>query len=131
VANNDDEVGFGKPPKHSQFKKGVSGNPKGRPKGSRNLTAVLAKTLRERVVVNENGRRRTMTKLDAAVAQLVNKSASGDLAAMRQLIILASSTDEQSAEPTDKNLSEADAKVMSNVLKRLKNCEADNEGNEN
>src|SRR6266436_4681659 len=91
--SNNDEVGFGKPPKRTQFQKGVSGNPKGRPKGSRNLATVLSRTLRENVVVNDNGRRRTMSKLDAAVAQLVNKSASGDLVALRQLIALAGSVE--------------------------------------
>lgn len=119
---NDQEVGFGKPPTHTQFKPGISGNPKGRPKGSRNLTTILAKALRERVIVNENGRRRTMTKLDAAVGQLVNKSASGDLAALRQLIILAASIDVQSTEPTETQLSEVDRKIMKSVLERLGSC---------
>ena len=116
------EVGFGKPPKQGQFRKGVSGNPKGRPKGSRNLATVLARALREKVVVNENGRRRTMSKLDAAVAQLVNKSASGDLVALRQLMALADSFETQATESQERNLSEADAKVVQNLLKRMRSC---------
>ena len=39
------DVGYGKPPKNTRFTKGVSGNPHGRPKGSRNVAAVFAKTL--------------------------------------------------------------------------------------
>ena len=46
------------------------------------------KTLRERVVINENGRRRTVTKLEAALKQLVNKAASGELRALAQLVAL-------------------------------------------
>src|SRR5580698_10326440 len=76
-------VGYGKPPGATRFKKGVSGNPKGRPKGSRNVAAVFAKTLREKVVINEHGQRKTISKLEAAVKQFVNKAASGDLRALQ------------------------------------------------
>jgi hypothetical protein len=120
--SNNDEVGFGKPPTHTRFRKGVSGNPKGRPKGSRNLATVLARALEEKVVINENGRRRTVTKLDAAVKQLVNKAASGDLVAMRHLMVLASSTEDQSADSPEKRVTETDLKVMQGVLKRLEGC---------
>jgi len=124
------DVGFGKPPKPSQFRKGFSGNPKGRPKGRRNLATVLARTLQERVVINENGVRRTVTKLEAAVKQLVNRAASGDLGAMRQLSALArSAEDEQVASPT-RQLDQNDQKVMENVLKRF-NKSANGEDHEN
>ena len=123
-------VGFGKPPKARQFRKGTSGNPKGRPKGRRNLAAVLERTLKEKVVINENGVRRTVTKLEAAVKQLVNQAASGDLCAMRQLSALAGSAeDEPLARPT-RQLDQNDQKVMENVLKRF-NKSANGEDNEN
>jgi len=117
-----EEIGYGKPPKQTQFRKGVSGNPKGRPQGSRNVATVLARALREKVIVNENGRRRTMTKLDAAIAQLVNKSASGDLSAMRQLMGLAGSIENEVPISIKKEMTEEDAKVMKNVLKRIADC---------
>jgi hypothetical protein len=111
------EVGFGKPPKETRFRPGKSGNPTGRPKGRRNLATVLEKSLQERVVINENGTRKVVTKLEAAVKQLVNKAAGGDLNALRHLIVLA-----KSAEPTsDSSTQHADGfdqKVMSNVLRR-------------
>src|SRR5436190_1415506 len=72
-------VGYRKPPTHSRFKKGKSGNPNGRPKGTVNFATVLLKTLREKVVIKENGRRTVITKLEASVKQLVNKAASGRL----------------------------------------------------
>jgi hypothetical protein len=113
------DVGFGKPPKTSQFRKGSSGNPKGRPKGRRNLATVLERTLQEKVVINESGVRRTVTKLEAAVKQLVNQAASGDLGAMRQLSPLARSVEEERIDPPTKQLDEDDQKVMENVLKRF------------
>ena len=126
--SNNDEVGFGKPPKHTQFRKGTSGNPKGRAKGSRNLATVLAQALREKVVVvDERGHRRVMTKLDAAVAQLVSKSASGDLAALRQLMARADSAEHQSTDANDRQLNEFDVKVMKGVLKRLEGCSREEE----
>jgi hypothetical protein len=85
---NEYEAGFRKPPRHGQFKPGHSGNPKGRPKGAKNLATLLGRTLSERVLVTENGRRRSISKLEAAVKVLVNKAASGDAKFMHQLLAL-------------------------------------------
>lgn len=116
------EIGFGKPPKHSRFRKGLSGNPKGRPEGRRNLATVLERTLQEKVVINENGVRRTVTKLEAAVKQLVNKAAAGDLTALRQLTALAGSSVDQGVSTRTNELSDADQEIMRGVLKRLEGC---------
>jgi hypothetical protein len=51
--STDDEVGYGKPPGHSRFKKGQSGNPKGRLSGTRNLKSDLNEELQESVMVRE------------------------------------------------------------------------------
>ena len=120
--------GYGKPPKKAQFQRGRSGNPKGRPKGALNISTVLERTLREVVVINENGRRKQVTKMEAAVKQLVNQAASGDLAALRQLTALAASAEQRSvdAEAETPSLNEADQKVMAQLLKRLeKNTRGD------
>lgn len=125
---NDQElaVGYGKPPVETRFRKGQSGNPKGRPKGRLNVATVLEKTLREKVVINENGRRRTITKLQAAMKQLVNKAASGDLPALRQLSAMARSAEEQAAaaaaagenQPAEE-LAGNDVKVLEGILSRF------------
>jgi hypothetical protein len=114
------EVGYAKPPKHSRFKAGESGNPNGRPSGTPNFATVLLRTLRERVVINENGKRNVVTKLEAAVKQLVNKSASGDMRAMNQLFGLARIAEESVAGEMTPNeiISELDHKVMLGMLKR-------------
>ncbi len=117
---NTERVGYSNPPKQTRFKTGQSGNPKGRPKGTLNLATVLARTLREKVVIDENGKRKTVTKLEVAIAQLVTKATSGDGHAIRYLCQLVTSAEERSVvvEPTTQ-LSETDEKVMGNILKRF------------
>jgi hypothetical protein len=78
--------GYCNPPETTRFKKGQSGNPQGRPKGTLNMATVLERTLREKVVINESGKRKTITKLEAAIKQLTNKAASGDLKALQLLV---------------------------------------------
>ena len=81
----DDAIGYGRPPKRTQFVKGQSGNPSGRPEGSQNLAAVLNATIRQRIKVTENGRIRYTTKFEAIIAQLVNKALRGDVNAIHEL----------------------------------------------
>jgi hypothetical protein len=82
-------VGKGKPPEHTRFQKGQSGNPRGRRKGSKNVATLLEQVLNERVVVTENGKRKRITKLQAMLKQLANKAASGDHRAIKLLMPLA------------------------------------------
>jgi hypothetical protein len=127
------EVGYGKPPKQSRFKKGQSGNPKGRPKGALNVETVLSRVLRERVVINQNGRRKVVTKLEAALMQLVNKSASGDPRALRLLLDLTSSYEERSHkdEAAPFVFGEADLKLLNSLASRYQIPEGEGDGNGN
>jgi len=127
-----ESVGYRNPPKTTRFKKGVSGNPKGRPKGSLNVATVFTKTLRERVVINEHGQRKTVTKLEAALKQLVNKAASGDLRALAQLVVLAQDAEAKqnmqgAQEPV---ISDLDQEVMDGILKRFLNPKEEEQGQE-
>jgi hypothetical protein len=122
MRQDDYEIGFGKPPKRGQFRKGISGNPQGRPKGSRNIATVLDKALQEKIVVIDKGRRLTMTKLDASIKQLVDKAVSGDPIALRQMIALVCSTEDQLADPPNRQVTGTDLKVMRGILKRLEGC---------
>jgi hypothetical protein len=83
------EVGYGKPPVHSQIPKGKSGNPRGRPKGSANYLTVLRRVLGQKVTVVEDGKRRKITKLEAAMTQLLNKAAQGDVRATQAILKVA------------------------------------------
>jgi Family of unknown function (DUF5681) len=120
------EVGYGRPPEATRFRKGTSGNPKGRPRGSLNVATLFIKTLRERVVINENGQRKKVTKLEAALKQLVNKSATGDLRAMRQLVELAREAEaKQNTSGTQSPpIGELDQEVIDGIVRRFEGTEA-------
>ena len=80
------EVGYAKPPQYTRFRKGQSGNPKGRPKGLQSFARLARQAFNEKIAIRENGERRTITKLQAALKQLANKAASGDAAAIREVL---------------------------------------------
>lgn len=82
------EVGYGRPPSHSQFKSGQSGNPRGRPPGSKNLQTILREELDQKVQVTENGQPKLMTKRRVAVRQQVDKAVKGDPKAFSVLVKL-------------------------------------------
>src|SRR5580693_6342401 len=86
--NRDDEVGYGKPPRRTRFTKGQSGNPRGRLPGAKNLKTLLSEALNEFVIVTENGGRRKITKRQAIITQLVNRSATADWRAIKILLDL-------------------------------------------
>jgi hypothetical protein len=81
-------VGNKCPPKHSQFKKGVSGNPAGRPKGALGLKTLLAAELKSTIRIQEAGKTKTVTKQQAMVKQFVGKALKGDDKAFGRLIPL-------------------------------------------
>jgi hypothetical protein len=80
------EVGYAKPPQYTRFRKGQSGNPKGRPKGLQSFARLARQAFNEKIAIKENGERRIITKLQAALKQLANKAASGDAAAIREVL---------------------------------------------
>ena len=86
---SDYEVGYGKPPPHSQFRPGQSGNPAGRRKGVRNLKTDVKRTLAMPVKVKEGGRTRTRSTQEAALMVLREKALNGDTRALDRLLELA------------------------------------------
>ena len=77
------EVGYGKPPKNTQFQKGISGNPTGRPKKAPDFYEILMKESRSFIPINENGQRRRISKLEGIAKQLHNKALTGNIPALR------------------------------------------------
>jgi len=118
---SDYEVGYGKPPRHRRFEPGRSGNPRGRPPGSKNLSSLLKKALDEPVVVVENNRRRRIAKREAIVTQFVNQSAKGDLKATQLLLNILRDL-ESRAEPGSadaEKITEADQQIIKRITARL------------
>jgi Family of unknown function (DUF5681) len=117
-------IGYGSPPEGTRFQRGRSGNPKGRPRGSLNVATAFMKALRERVVINEHGQRKTVTKLEAALKQLVNKAASGELRALQQLLELARDAEAKQAQlGGNPALGELDHEVVQGIVKRFQTTE--------
>lgn len=83
------EVGYKKPPKEHRFRPGTSGNPKGKPKGSKNFETDLKEVLNAPVPVTENGKTRVVSSQRAAVLRLREKALNGDPRALDKLLDLA------------------------------------------
>ena len=120
--NPDYKVGYKKPPLHTRFRKGQSGNPRGRPRGSKNLSTLLTDALNEPVVVTEDGRKRKISKRELGVRQLVNKFAMAEAQATKILLGLMQERDRLGADASAErpSLSADDEKVIANLLKRLR-----------
>ncbi len=103
------EVGYRKPPQRTRYQKGQSGNPKGRPRGSRSSATMLKETLSERVEVRENGRIRTVTKKELILRYAVNKAATGDSRAREFLLKQTPWLQKEFAEPKRSNVSDIEA----------------------
>jgi len=123
IATMDYEVGYGKPPRHSRFKKGQpTANPRGRPR--KDMAALLFEGLNKKVVVTENGRRRRITLREAITRQLINQSASADLRATKMLLDMIKDAEKQAAaapppEPSQW-FTKADEEVVETLIERLR-----------
>jgi len=116
----DYEVGYCKPPVGRRFQKGQSGNPRG-PRG-KSLRALLVAALNEPVFVTTDGKRRKITKREAIVTQMVNKSAGADLRATKMLIDMLKEVEQKAggapSEPTKST--SADKEVIEQFVARLR-----------
>jgi hypothetical protein len=72
------EVGYGRPPKHSQFKPGKTGNRKGRPPQSRNFKTMVKKVVEEQVELRDAGKVRRMPKIEALFRTIMSRAFKGD-----------------------------------------------------
>jgi hypothetical protein len=119
---SDYKVGPGRPPLHTRFKKGQSGNPGGR--SPKSLPALLAHALNEKVSVTIDGRRRKVTKRQAIVTQMVNKSTSADLRATKMLFDMMKDVEQKagiaSPPPAPPPFTKADEEVAEQLVERIR-----------
>jgi len=87
--SGDYKVGYGKPPQHTRFKPGVSGNPKGRPKQTKDLEKLFDRELSKLVRINDGGESRTISKREAVVKTIVHASLQGNIRSQQLLVKLA------------------------------------------
>jgi ribosomal protein L17 len=111
----------GGPPLHTRFQKGQSGNPGGR---SQKKLHALLDALSEQVFVAIDGERRKITKREAVVHQLVNKSATADLRATRMLFEMLKDVEQKasvtSSAPEPRRLDAADKEVVQQLVDRIR-----------
>src|ERR1035437_246855 len=114
------EIGYGKPPRKNRFQKGAPANPKGRPRGAKNLATIVLKESRQTVLVNGPRGSRKVTKIEAAMMQLGNKSAQGDLRATREFVALIQRSEESATSSASGiPLNELDLKTLEGLRRRV------------
>jgi hypothetical protein len=120
--------GYKNPPKAHQFKKGKSGNPKGRPRKKKqsssdpglDLIASVHRELRKSVFVQENGKHREISKLDAFSAQLVAQSVNGKPSQQKMLLsLLMLDTHEETEKQTLEQLKSHDEDLLNELYEQL------------
>lgn len=108
-------VGFCRPPTATQFKKGQSGNPSGRPKGSKNFATEVKEAFGRKIVIQENGRTRRIPARMGFLMKLGAQALRGDMSALRMAIGLAQTGDHE-AVPADIFSSESDREILRTFL---------------
>jgi len=115
------KVGPGRPPIHTRFKKGRSGNPGGKRK---HMPALLADTLDEPIFITIDGERRQLTKREAVIHQLVDKSTTADLRATKMLFDMIKDAEHKAGivtpPPEPRRLDAADKEVVQLFVERLR-----------
>ena len=104
--------GYGKPPLHTRFKPGQSGNPRGRPKGSLNFTTDLKTVLLAPVALNDGGKQRRVTTQKAALLRLREKGLKGNIRALDKLLSYAMAMSGNAAADTTNTPSVDDQAIL-------------------
>jgi hypothetical protein len=121
------KVGRGNPPKHTQYPKGVSGNARGRPKGSKNLRTLIMEAAHDEVTATIDGKARRISKLQATAMQLATKASLGDQAAINKFLDWIDDIETQAAaaRPAQFPLEQCDVEVLRAAYERMKQCHPD------
>lgn len=128
--SDSDKVGYCNPPKHSRFQKGQSGNPKGRPRGSRSLSAIAAKELERIVQTNSGQRGEKMKTAEAMIRAHMIKAIKGDVRSAEFITKLLAQNDNEATEAIDgvAALPDDDQKILDDYVARQKRLNSGQRG---
>lgn len=122
IAPDEYSIGYKKPPKHTRFQAGKSGNPKGRPKGAKGFSTIFREEANKKVQVKIGDKVEKITKLQAAMAQLVNKAAQGNHAAICKVMDMATFEEQKQEEiriqEDPETISQSDLAIIESYKKR-------------
>ena len=111
-------VGYGKPPAHSRFKPGESGNRRGRPKGSQSIDTIWRSLMARKVTINEGNGHRRVSLVEAILLASSQRAIKGDTRAARMILELGRRVAEalpEDASPTP----ELDREIIADYFARL------------
>jgi hypothetical protein len=113
---DEDDVGYGKPPRAHQFQPGKSGNPKGRPKGAKNEETILRELLQQTISLNERGKARKITIHEGIFRRIIEDCLKGNTKSAAFLLNRHHAV--TSGEPMESGLSEDDEAVLEAYLQK-------------
>lgn len=118
--NDDCKVGYAKPPKKSRFKQGQSGNPRGRPRGSRNVRSIILRLSNRAITVREGGRQLRLPAKEAVIWRIINDALRGKAAAQKQFLELLAryAPEELEATVDGMRLSSENQEILKHYLER-------------
>ena len=114
-----EKVGPGKPPRHTRFKPGQSGNPNGRPKGSKNFATILQQQLTKKITITVDGKPRRMTVQEVIARRLATDSMKGTTKAMELLIKLTSVKSDEAGKDAARDTEMPDKDALRRIHKRI------------
>lgn len=123
------EVGYRRPPKKSRFKKGVSGNPRGRPKGSNNFLTLLGQELEKPITINEDGKKKNITRMQAIVMRMVAGALQGEQKSVLSLIEILRRTGQFEESEMDDFLPEDYEAILNAYVSRKQAAQKKNKNN--
>ena len=113
------DVGYGKPPTHTRFKTGVSGNPSGRKRGAITAQTIAQKILNGKIPIIEEGVKRSVSRVGVMLRSIANKAVKGDLKAAAFLMKFEEARLASPATATDsQNISALDEEIIAGFMRR-------------
>jgi hypothetical protein len=119
-------VGYGRPPKATQFQPEQSGNPRGRPKGSRSVDVILQGISNQKMTIAEQGRTQRVSKLEVMLLQLANHATRGDLRALKLYLEFIDRYCRQAGGPDrSEEITSEDLEILADYLQKIEPPNAD------